>query len=152
MNGIRVDSKLLEHAESNYVEIIDSLDDQAQVYADQFHSQVIVPFCNRHNLRFWSGNGIWFFEAPGGKNFDDPEQLILDWATLTGHAEYKDDCRSVCGKSWQLTCGEDEYPEFFYIFSEIQRLLEKEFMGGHLGYWVNDFVPATFPRQPNGAT
>jgi hypothetical protein len=152
MKGIRVDGQLIADAEAKYEEMLKNLEARAELYADQFWSSVIIPFCNRHNLRFWSGNGVWFFEAPGGKTFDDPEQLILDWATLTGHAEYKDDCRSVCGKSWQLTCGEDVYPEFFYTYSEIERMLNKEFMGGHLGYWVNDFVPAEFPRQPNAAT
>jgi hypothetical protein len=147
MRGIRVDEQLLANALSSYEETLSSLDDRASAYADQFHSSVIVPFCNRHNLRFWSGNGVWFFEAPGGKTFDDPKGEILDWATLTDHAVYRDMPSSVSGKGWVVTCGEDEYPEFFYNYLEIEKLLNLEFMGGCLGYWINDFVPSTFPRQ-----
>jgi hypothetical protein len=53
---------------------------------------------------------------------------------------------------WVLTCDDDEIPYFLQTFSEIYRLLNLDFMGLQLGNWVNDFVPATFPRQPNVAT
>jgi hypothetical protein len=149
MKGIRVDSELLANAESNYVEIIDCLDDQAQAYADQFHSQVIVPFCDRHNLRFWSGNGVWYFEAPGtkGRTFLDPQEEILRWGQDTGNAVMKDDSHSVSGRSWVMTCGDEKLPEFLYNYSEIDRLLNLDFMGGSLGYWVADHKPSTFPNR-----
>ncbi len=148
MRGIRVDSKLLADAESNYEATISDLDDRAQAYADQFHSSVIVPFCNRHNLRFWSGNGVWFFETPGGKkSFEDPEEEILRWGISTGNAELRDDPRCPSGRSWVMTCDSDDLPEFFYNYSEIHRMLNLNFMSGCLGYWINDHKPATFPTR-----
>ena len=146
MRGVKVDEQLLADAESNYDECLSSLDDRAQVYADQFHSSVIVPFCNRHNLRFWSGNGVWFFEAPSGKKtFEDPEDEILRWGIASGNAEYKEDPRAISGKSWRMMA--DEPPEFLYILSEIHRLLMQPFMGGCLGFWINDHKPSTFPTR-----
>ena len=150
MRGIRVDSKLLCDAEDNYDETISCLDDRAQVYADQFHSSVIVPFCNRHNLRFWSGNGVWFFEAPGekGRTFLDPEEEIIRWGRDTGNARLVEpQCFQQETPSWVMTCGDDELPEFLYNYSEIDRLLNLDFMGESLGYWVGDHKPSTFPDR-----
>jgi hypothetical protein len=152
MRGVRVDDKLLADAESNYDATISDLEDRAQAYADQFHSSVIVPFCDRHNLRFFSGMGVFFFEAPGGKNFDDPEAELRNWGMAKGVAELSAHPTQFETSRWVLACDDDELPYFLRTFAEIYRLLNLDFMGGDLGYWVNDYVPATFPRQPNVAT
>jgi hypothetical protein len=143
---------LLADAESSYEEFQSSQQDRAQLYADQFWSSVIIPFCNRHNLRFWSGNGVFFFEAPGGKNFDDAETELTNWGMATGNVVLSAHPTRFEATHWVLTCDDDEVPYFLRTFSEIYRLLSLDFMGGDLGCWVKDFVPATFPRQPNVAT
>jgi hypothetical protein len=147
VKGIRVDEQLLANAESNYEEFQSAAQDRAQLYADQFWSSVIIPFCNRHNLRFWSGNGVFSFEAPGGKNFDDPESEFRNWGMAKGIAELSSHPTQFETSRWVLTCDDDEVPDFLQTFAEIYRLLNLDFMGGHLGYWVNDYIPATFPRQ-----
>ncbi len=145
MKGIRVDEKLLADAEAYYEETISSLEDRAQAYANQFHSSVIVPFCDRHNLRFWSGNGVWFFEAPNGKRtFDDPESEKVRWGIATGNAVLSNHPTRFEGTHWVLTC---DPPEFLCVFSKIQDLLRSTFMGGCLGFWINDHKPATFPDR-----
>jgi len=147
MKGIKVDALLIADAEDNLEATLSDLEDRAQLYADQFHSSVIRPFCNRHNLRFWSGMGAYFFEAPGGKHFDDPEAELRAWGMAKGIAELSSHPTQFETSRWVLTCDDDEIPCFLQTFSEIYRLLNLDFMGGHLGYWVNDFIPATFPRQ-----
>ena len=149
MKGVKVDAQLLADAESNYEEFLSAQQDRAQLYADCFWSSVIIPFCNRHNLRFWSGMGAFFFEAPSGKHFDEPEREFRQWGEAKGITELSAHPTQFETSRWVLTCDDDELPEFLVTFAEIYRLLELEFMGGQLGYWVNDFVPATFPRQPN---
>ncbi len=148
MKGVRVDDQLLAYAESNYDETLSDLDDRAQAYADQFHSQVIVPFCNRHNLRFWSGNGVWFFEAPNGKKtFEDPEKELIAWGMATGNTTLSAHPTRFGEHQWVLTCGDDEVPEFFHNLSEIHRLLNLDFMGGCLGFLIDDHKPSTFPDR-----
>jgi hypothetical protein len=144
-----VDSHLLANAESNYAETIDSLDNRAQQYANQFHVSVIVPFCNQHNLRFWSGNGTWFFETPGGKNLD-PEDVGVRWGIATGNARLTEPvCQDELPR-WVLACGEADLPDFIFSLQEIERLLSLPFMSGCLGYWITDFKPSTFPENKHG--
>lgn len=146
MRGIIVDSKLLADAESYYDETLNYLDNRAQAYADQFHVSVIVPFCNRHNLRFWSGNGTWFFETPGGRNLD-PEGVGVRWGIATGNARLTEPVGRDEIPHWVLVCGEEDLPNFIFSLREIDRLLALPFMSGCLGYWITDFRPSTFPLK-----
>ena len=43
------------------------LDDMLTRIGDAIRREVIVPFCDRHRLRYVQGMGTWLFEAPSGR-------------------------------------------------------------------------------------
>ena len=139
---------LLATAEEQYTATQEKMETVAQAYADNFHRSVIEPFCDEHNLRFWSGNGTWFFETPGGKNLD-PDDVGVRWGVATGNARLTEPvCRDEI-PHWVLVCDDEDLPDFIYNLREIDRLLTLDFIGGCLGYWICDFRPSSFrPEVP----
>jgi hypothetical protein len=114
---------------------LDRVNDLGDDYAQQFHREILTPFCERHNLRFWSGNGSWFFESPTGMRIE-ADGSTLYWARATGNASRKNTVG--WGNVLTLDCSEEDLPEFFRNLRAIENLLSEDFLGGCLGYWVND--------------
>ncbi len=102
-------------------------------YADAFHAEVMVPFCDKYNLRFWSGNGDWWWESPAGYILK-AEGTTMKWAIASDNAWTHGD-----GTGWHLGIQREEMPEFFRLLNEIDDLLHGDYYGGCFGYWVNDY-------------
>ena len=131
----------LESAEAWFNWTTDRIEVLAQANADGFRRAVLQPFCERHNLRFWSGMGTWFFESAGAVKLEDPDDLIEQWAISAGHAELRENPRFLSGQGWVVTCDDSEIPEFFLKLRAIHEFLSRDYMGGCFGYWVSDYCP-----------
>lgn len=55
--------------EKNLQFLKENFDRQIQALADQVRAEVIIPLCQKHNLQFTSGMGVYFF-SQGRKTFD----------------------------------------------------------------------------------
>jgi hypothetical protein len=59
----------------NYKAMIEKIDRQASEAVDlvlkQIQDEVIVPFCQKYRIKFWSGMGGYNFITRGGKNLLD---------------------------------------------------------------------------------
>ena len=129
---VGMDGQKLEAAGTALAKTIEAADKLAEAYADQFHEAVIVPFCIRHKLSFWSGNGDWWFEPPKGGRLD-LEYMAQKWAIPTGNARLVEGPRCAL---WEITASRDEMPPFFQSMWELEDLLNIELLGSPLGYWV----------------
>lgn len=102
-------------------------------YAEEFHADVLVPFCDKYKLRFWSGNGDWWWESPAGYMLK-AEGTTLKWSIAAGHAWTRGD-----GTGWTLGIQREDMPEFFRLLNEIDDILHSEYYGGCFGFWVDGY-------------
>lgn len=68
---------------STLYELMNAFDDKISDIALNYRVNVIGPFCEKYNLKFYSGNGTYFFERlDTGENIDDDDLLAYycsDW-------------------------------------------------------------------------
>lgn len=94
---------------------LDDFDASVKSIAETYYAEVITPFCEKHNLKFWSGMGHYFFER-----LDINENIIDDavLAYLCTHDE------------------EDADYAFWLELGDIYTVLNKELFDGVFGYYV----------------
>ncbi|GAF71600.1 unnamed protein product, partial [marine sediment metagenome] len=129
------DEQLLETAGNELAKTISATDTLAETYAEQFYREIIVPFCRRHKLSFWSGNGDWWFSPPRGRQLD-LDAATLKWAVATGNAKLVEGPRCPF---WEVTASTEEMPTFLRELWKIEELLNIILLGSPLGYWVPSF-------------
>jgi hypothetical protein len=56
--------------------------DQVEALAMQVREQYVIPFCDKHGLRFVAGMGSWcFWDSKGTYLFEAMEHIGDDWST-----------------------------------------------------------------------
>ncbi|MBD3262036.1 MAG: hypothetical protein GF334_10300 [Candidatus Altiarchaeales archaeon] len=122
--------KRLEEAEENYLDAI-------QGVADELRKRMVIPFCNKHNLKFTSGMGTFSFEDDQGRLVDpSPEEL---WDNEKGYHRHT-------GRYFLKTeYGGPKIPGSSGICKALNIGLNLHPTG--LGAWIDDYTPPGFPQE-----
>jgi len=118
---------LLNSAGNTYIKCVERL-------ALRARNDVIVPFCNQHNLEFISGQSGWTFRATYGHIwFDDTtKDLELDRSHF-GALRDEDNVQA------------NKLPD--HMPHDLRDVLYAETLAGYLGNYMDDYTPDTFQRN-----
>jgi hypothetical protein len=118
--------------------IADRMEKAFILHVGVFEKQVLRPFCDRHNLRFGSGMGVFGFCTPNGTVLPSPSELAEHYESVTGQVKFVNDV----GRGPQRFQGEgyrDWEPDFFQTYRDVWALLEQDFGNFTTGYSVDDY-------------
>jgi len=104
-----------------------------QVIADEVREKYLVPFCDKHGLRFVSGMGRWFFIDKDGTHLDEAEEDI-DPASNFGSTSYR--------PLGYLHSGMETRRYHCKRLLGLLHLVPDGSRNSDIGDWIGDYTPA----------
>ena len=118
--------------------VSDSMEKAFSLHVEVFEEKVLRPFCDRHNLRFGSGMGVFGFCTPNGEVLPEPCELIEQYENVTGQVKFVNDIGRGPSR-FQSENHRDWEPGFFQVYRDVWELLEQDFGNFTTGFSANDY-------------